>query len=366
MNSRKNVFSQKQSARHTTVQQHGTPHRPCVAQPKMAAPPLKKQPVAPPVYRPQPAPKAVQPKLANTAQSRAPLIASPVYRPEAKKFVQPKMTTAQTPKLTKAPPVYRPQPTPKVLQTKKSQTMAVAPAQRPATQQLPTHTRIGAHQTSKNGRLNVAGPIQLKPAPARTAPQSRTIQMVRPDKGMTVTVGGKQYTVTGQSREDNPSVALKELNGAKTRNLNWQTDEFTLHRPNTEQDWDMRGRGSEDGVITAAKEKALEMMKDYILEHGKPVTGPQKFSLNAITVANFAATTAKDPTDGSDAEWSCTWAQGTTRTWTLIIDMDRPLSTSTQDPHVGWTLSATAPKKGNEVRNVFGHVWLDGVPSSRQ
>jgi len=375
MNPGKHVFSQKQSARHTTGRQPGAPHRPGVAQPKMAAiPHLKKQPVAPPVYRPQPAPKAVQPKLANAAQNRAPRTAPPVYRPEVKKFVQPKMAAAaQAPRPTKAPPVYRPQSIPKVLQTKKSQTMAVAPAQRPATPQLPARARIGAQQVSrigaqqpgKNGRPNVAGPVQLKLAPARIALQSRTIQLVRPDTGMTVIFEGKEWIVTGKSSEDNPNVSLKD-SGGKTRNMNWQTEVFTLHRPNTENDYDMRGQGSGAGVITAAKEKALEMMKAYILEHGKPVSTPNKFTLNALTVASFAATATKDPVNGQDAEWDCTWAQGKTRTWTLVIDMDRPLSTSTQDPHVGWTLSATAPKKGFEVRNVFGHVWVDDVPASRQ
>ena len=52
-----------------------------------------KHPVAPPVYRPHAAPKAVQPKMANGAVIRKP---------------------------PAAPPVYRPQPTPKVLQKKSS------------------------------------------------------------------------------------------------------------------------------------------------------------------------------------------------------------------------------------------------------
>lgn len=67
-----------------------------VVQAKLA-PALKaqgvKHPVAPPVYRPQATPKIVQPKMANGAMNRKPPV---------------------------APPVYRPQPTPKVLQKKSS------------------------------------------------------------------------------------------------------------------------------------------------------------------------------------------------------------------------------------------------------
>lgn len=62
-----------------------------VMQPKMAAAP-QKMPVAPPVYRPQPTPRVLQRKTA----------------------VQPPVVQAKP----AAPPAYRPQPTPKVLQTK--------------------------------------------------------------------------------------------------------------------------------------------------------------------------------------------------------------------------------------------------------
>src|SRR5436309_1786743 len=153
MHSRKNAFSQEQGIRHTTVRQSEKTHRPGVVQPKMAAVPhFKKQPVAPPVYRPQHAPKAVQPKPANATRNSASRVAPPVYRPEAKKIIQPKMAAAaQPPKLPKAPPVYRPQSVPKVLQTKTSQTLAVAPARRPATQQLQTRARIVAPQANKIG-----------------------------------------------------------------------------------------------------------------------------------------------------------------------------------------------------------------------
>jgi hypothetical protein len=93
------------------------------AQPKAAgASPIRKMPVAPPVYRPQPVPRVLQRKIASGQQPHAgqpPLqpVAPPVYRPEQKKIVQPKMAATQTHKPPKAPPVYRPEQR-KVLQPK--------------------------------------------------------------------------------------------------------------------------------------------------------------------------------------------------------------------------------------------------------
>jgi len=72
--------------------------KPAVVQLKtLVAPPTVKRPVAPPVYRPQPVPKVLQTKSA--------LPASP------QKF--------QPPPSPAAPPIYRPQPTPTVLQAKR-------------------------------------------------------------------------------------------------------------------------------------------------------------------------------------------------------------------------------------------------------
>jgi hypothetical protein len=63
------------------------------------------EPVAPPVYKPQPTAKCLQ---AKTAGSRQPQASKPSSQPVA-------------------PPVYRPQPTPTVLQKKDSQTKVTAP-----------------------------------------------------------------------------------------------------------------------------------------------------------------------------------------------------------------------------------------------
>ena len=104
------------------------------------------RPVAPPVYRPERR-TIVQPKV--MLQPRKPPTAPPVYRPTQKQMVQPKMTPAHlTPK---APPVYRPQPPPKVLQTKTSRT-AIAT--------LNTHP-IAVRKWSPSPGKNTPSPLQL-------------------------------------------------------------------------------------------------------------------------------------------------------------------------------------------------------------
>lgn len=75
-----------------------------------------KRPVAPPVYRPQARPNAVQSKRANGAVNRKLPVAPPVYRPQQfAKVLQTKSSLAQNskagqvPRRPVAPPVYRPE-----------------------------------------------------------------------------------------------------------------------------------------------------------------------------------------------------------------------------------------------------------------
>lgn len=87
-----------------------------ILQPKMdAASPSPKSPQAPPAYRPQSTPKVLQAKgspAQSTHAGQAPRrpVAPPVYRPEQKRVAQAKMAPAATPTYMppQAPPVYRP------------------------------------------------------------------------------------------------------------------------------------------------------------------------------------------------------------------------------------------------------------------
>lgn len=117
-----------------------------VVQPKMASASSPQRPTAPPVYHPQQR-EIVQPKMA--LQSRKPPVAPPVFRPGAA-GVQPKMASGnrQTPT---APPVYRPQQT-NILQGKLaadpvSARMDNSVATDPANVRLTTPSVVGSNST---------------------------------------------------------------------------------------------------------------------------------------------------------------------------------------------------------------------------
>lgn len=136
--------------------------RPSAVQPKAISPP--------PVYRPQPAPKVLQTKAACCQPPRAGAqtprtpVAPPVYRPEPKKIVQPKMAAAtRTPR--EAPPVYKPQPTPKVLQTKEPAGQRPLVGRRTAFGRQPCAVQAKRPPTAPPVyRPNNSLPVQLKPA----------------------------------------------------------------------------------------------------------------------------------------------------------------------------------------------------------
>lgn len=86
---------------------------------------MRQRPFAPPVYRPQPVPKVLQTKRSSgqnpqARQAQCQSIAPPVYRPEAKKMVQPKAISPLR-KLPSPPSVYRPE-TKKISQPRRQTT----------------------------------------------------------------------------------------------------------------------------------------------------------------------------------------------------------------------------------------------------
>src|SRR5687768_12290623 len=104
-----------------------------------------KPPVAPPVYRPQPTPKVLQlknatkPQPTNAATSaRKQPVPPPVYRPQP----TPRVLQQKKPA---APPVYRPQAAPKVLQKKTNQPTHAKPAT-PNPRPMPRNANSGVIQ----------------------------------------------------------------------------------------------------------------------------------------------------------------------------------------------------------------------------
>ena len=81
----------------------------------------KSAPTAPPAYRPQPTPKVLQAKTALPPQQKR--VAPPAYRPQP----VPKVLQRQEARPPAAPPVHRPQTVPKVLQAKTAHAPSPAP-----------------------------------------------------------------------------------------------------------------------------------------------------------------------------------------------------------------------------------------------
>lgn len=143
-----------------------------VAQPKIATPATTaRQPVAPPVYRPQPVPRVLQKKSALSQSQTAPLTRQPA-----------------------APPVYRPQPVPKVLQQKSA-------VNRPATT-APSTPRPNVPPISRTPSKKVAQPQ------AKVTPQRPRLPRVPLPTGRNIIQGVFKF---GDKLVQNPIEAMKLL-----------------------------------------------------------------------------------------------------------------------------------------------------------
>jgi hypothetical protein len=308
----------------------------------------KPEPGAPKVYRPQIAIAALRSSPAATAAR--------LYAPT--RSLQ--ATSLQRSGVREAPAVYRPgQPAP-----------GAAPPR-----YIPTP---------------VARTAQTAPAAYRPLVLSSAAQRMRhrPEIRSTIEHAGKTWTVENSTKE-NSQIRIKSKEGqTTTRNLQWETVEdywnMTPGDPSKgDNDYDMRNRagwqaddvnynaGEVWDYFLRAKAKALDLIKAKLREFIKKPS--YTVAINAIGLPSFNVTkndvNPQFPVPvGQTAacEWSLTWLEGSTRTWTLVIDADRPLPNSNQEAHVGYTISATATKKGLAVSNIFGHVWVNAVPVSRQ
>lgn len=210
----------------------------------------------------------------------------------------------------------------------------------------------------------------------------------RPTQGSQIRYQGQVWDVQ-VSGLNNPNISIHR--GNHTVHIPWATSNFTIIRQNTNQDHDLRENdlGAQGGPVdayaglsyfdriakikekfAAGKARALQMIKAFVSPQVNQGSRP---SLNQITLEQFVVTQQGLDLVGAgkaqgDAEWQLTWIEGEQdhprRTWTFVIDADNPLPESSQDPHVGWTVSALAGSQG-AVGNTFGHVWLDHVPVMR-
>lgn len=171
-----------ESERRRHVNPPTRPHGPGVAQPKAAAAgPLKQPPTAPPVYRPQAAPKVLQRKAVGAQQQNLPApsrktpAAPPVYKPQPPaRVLQTKQAIVEQPAVAGqrptpvAPPVYRPEPRrvvqPSMAAAARTQKPPAAPQPAPPRNLAP---QPAGHETRAGSRQRV---LQAKlPTPAGAA-----------------------------------------------------------------------------------------------------------------------------------------------------------------------------------------------------
>ena len=136
--------------------------------PTGSQPPLNRaqpgaRPVAPPVYRPQPVPKVLQRKVSpvqnpNAAQAPRLPVAPPVYRPQATQGVQAKLAgPTQTKPQPVAAPVRHPRVVPKVLQMKKT-TSQPAPHKQPPGPLIGRRSSVVQRKYGRDTYVEVNGP----------------------------------------------------------------------------------------------------------------------------------------------------------------------------------------------------------------
>src|SRR4051812_17423244 len=117
----------------------------------------------------------------------------------------------------------------------------------------------------------------------------------RPKVDQQIKIGKDTWTVE-ESRSGNPTVKVTRPkpggkgNAKESKTINWEFDEFTILRPNSDVDHDMRNaEGTSAVIFDNAKAKALELLKDYVISAGG-VKRQQQERLKLVTVANFVRT----------------------------------------------------------------------------
>ncbi len=243
----------------------GTPFKPVVAQFKTGVSvETLKRPIAPPVYRPQPTPKVLQTKNALPPTPHRPQpprqpVAPPVYRPQSSpKVLLPKMTNpAANQKLPVTPRVYAPQVTPRVIPAPKVLQAKPSPVRIPATVQTRPLT---------------------PPAPPRPDPIPRVVQTKRVTNqpATVVNLSGivqlARATPKKKGKEKKEQLERKPFRSRTIRLLRLKRGEHRRHIiPNhlmkhmLQRWWDAH-KGDDEGVKTSFRKLAalLDDMNNYL------------------------------------------------------------------------------------------------------
>ena len=180
---------------------------------------------------------------------------------------------------------------------------------------------------------------------------------------------GDQYVVLEVN--EGGLLKLQAVSNKKTSNISWQTDKIWLEYEDSPKDTDKRlhidtwaamDPVQKTAVYNNAKELALGKIKSAIEGYMINTTVYKKLKKD-LTVAMFIQIRA--------GEWQYTYEEKDGRIWQFTIDMDKPLETSWQEPHVGWEVKLMeaganhAGKKHLDFPKQQGHIWLNDVPEFR-
>jgi hypothetical protein len=182
---------------------------------------------------------------------------------------------------------------------------------------------------------------------------------------------GTAYRV--EAADDGGGLTLKHPGNGRTSHANWKTDAIWLVYEADAKDtdsrlprgaWDRLSKGQKQQIYDAARAEALVKIKASAAPGMKNTTN-RTLLRNNLTLGFFSR-------EGK-GQWTCRWEEPNTdgRVWQFTIDMDRPLETSWQEPHVGWEVklvSAGRDNNGGDLEGFSkeqGHVWLNDVPEAR-
>ncbi|MDT4898056.1 MAG: hypothetical protein QOH25_3133 [Acidobacteriota bacterium] len=231
---------------------------------------MRKQPGAPPVYRPQPTPQVLQRKAVGrqsaVGQIKPAPAAPPVYRPQpTPKVLQRKVTQGQSgtaygkinEKHPVTPPVYRPQPVPKVLQTKVVGSIQPKPTS-VANQMCGPHymPKGGQRKNSSNEQIRLPQhPLMYTNQCKPMAIQRRQLTPHTPNNAAQMKAGVESFKTIWHNHDRGPTGAgykiefqakFKEGDGFSAADA-----EFRQHAYHT---WK---KTKQDGTVTKGEDKSL-------------------------------------------------------------------------------------------------------------
>lgn len=198
-----------------------------------------------------------------------------------------------------------------------------------------------------------------------------------------------RYPSTGPKKGDVFSVTKVDDGGGmevrdaknKTRtDIKWTDEKVWLMYAADEKDVDMRVDNDAWAKLTPQKQaKIIEDAKAQALKKILEFASPGM--INQTTRSKLKKEVTIDAFQKARAgEWQTAWSetedgtgksQAKARKWQFTIDMDKPLATSWQEPHVGWEIKlidAGANGSGKPYEDFAkqqGHVWLNDVPEFR-